>query len=489
MAKRRRLVRSRLREKAACAPALQLGRYEKSILKYFEEVKPLRGEPARFHRFTILLNDLFGGLDFPVLREFLSGLETTISGHEAEKCRVLRGRPDALYGNLVIEFERSLPAKLKEAKKQLERYIAILNQHPETQDTAFIPIAGDGVTFIVFAPEEEAEVRAMGDAVRLEKIEEFQLNEHNPIAFYYWLDRYFLREHKRKPDTENFLQDFGPQSPAFRFASVAWMEEIAHYRHQSDFKIIYANWQKYLRIAYGTAVGDERLFVRHTYLATLAKLLAYVRITNAQAPPPENETREILQGTFFEKQRILNFLEEDFFSWVGRDSVLSASQRIVSRLVNLLFSYNVRELSEDVLKELYQGLVDPKDRHDLGEYYTPDWLAARMCAKMLGKSGEEAVLDPACGSGTFLYQAIQHKKKHLPHTRQSLEKILGTVVGIDIHPLAVIVSKMNVLWRSEISSKSAAGRFRFRCTWRTPSATRSSSVIWAAGECLPNASN
>jgi hypothetical protein len=64
---------------------------------------------------------------------------------------------------------------------------------------------------------------------------------------------------------------------------------------------------------------------------------------------------------------------------------------------------------------------------------------------LLSKSGEDAVLDPACGSGTFLYQAIQHKKKRLPENRQSLEKILGSVVGIDIHPVAVIVSKMNVL--------------------------------------------
>jgi SAM-dependent methyltransferase len=113
--------------------------------------------------------------------------------------------------------------------------------------------------------------------------------------------------------------------------------------------------------------------------------------------------------------------------------------------VNLLLTYNLRELSEDVLKELYQSLVDPRDRHDLGEYYTPDWLAARMCDNILSNSGEDSVLDPACGSGTFLYQTIQHKRKRLPPTRRSLEKILGNVVGIDIHPLAVIVSKMNVL--------------------------------------------
>jgi len=252
-------------------------------------------------------------------------------------------------------------------------------------------------------------------------------------------------EHKREPCTENFLLDFGPSSPAFRSASSLWLEAIAAIGEQRDYKVIYENWRGYLRIAYGASVGDEHLFVRHTYLATLAKLIAYVRITGVQTAPQEAQTQEIIQGTFFEKQQIMTFLEEDFFSWVACAPIVSCTQKIASRLANLLFTYQLRELSEDVLKELYQTLVDPKDRHDLGEYYTPDWLAARMCNALLSKSGEDVVLDPACGSGTFLFQAIQHKKKRLPATRQSLERILGSVVGIDIHPLAVIVSKMNVL--------------------------------------------
>jgi type I restriction-modification system DNA methylase subunit len=394
-----------------------------------------------------LLSDLFGNLDLPLIRDFLGGFETKISAHEGEKCRVLRGRADALYGNLLIDFERGSAGWLKQAKKQLQRYLAILASNGETRDYYFIPIASDGISFIVFAPKEgpTPAVTPETEEIEIEKVEEFNLDQRHPQEFYFWLDRYFLREYKREPRTENFLEDFGSSSPAFRSASSLWLEAIAAIRKQSDYRVIYENWRKYLRIAYGTSVGDEHLFVRHTYLATLAKLIAYVRITGAQTAPEEEQTQEIIQGTFFEKQQIMNFLEEDFFSWVARAPVVSCTQKIASRLANLLFTYQLRELSEDVLKELYQGLVDPKDRHDLGEYYTPDWLAARMCNALLSKSGEDAVLDPACGSGTFLYQAIQHKKKHLPATRQSLEKILGNVVGIDIHPLAVIVSKMNVL--------------------------------------------
>jgi hypothetical protein len=424
-----------------------LGRAEESISKYLGDVKPLHSEAARLARFTVLLSDLFGNLDLPLIRDFLGGFETRISAHEGEKCRVLRGRADALYGNLLIEFERGSAGWLKQAKKQLQRYLAILAGNPDTKNYYFIPIASDGVSFIVFAPKEgpALPVTPETEEIEIEKVEEFNLDQREPQEFYFWLDRYFLREHKREPRTDNFLEDFGPSSPAFRSASSLWLEAIAAIGEQPDYKIIYENWRKYLLIAYGTSVGDERLFVRHTYLATLAKLIAYVRISGVQTAPEETQTQEIIQGTFFEGQQIMNFLEEDFFSWVARPSVVGCTQKVTARLANLLFTYRLRELSEDVMKELYQSLVDPKDRHDLGEYYTPDWLAARMCNALLSKSGEDAVLDPACGSGTFLYQAIQHKKRHLPATRQSLEKILGNVVGIDIHPLAVIVSKMNVL--------------------------------------------
>jgi hypothetical protein len=439
--------KSRLSEKPARAPRPHLGRAEKSISKYLEEVKPLHSEPARLARFTVLLSDLFGNLDFPLIRDFLGGFETRISAHEGEKCRVLRGRADALYGNLLIEFERGSAGWLKQAKKQLQRYLAILATNAETKDYYFIPIASDGISFVVFAPKEgpTPPFAPETEEIEIEEVEEFNLDRREPQELYFWLDRYFLREHKREPRTENFLQDFGTSSPAFRSASSLWLEAIAAIGGQRDYEVIYENWRKYLRIAYGSSVGDEQLFVRHTYLATLAKLIAYVRITGAEAAPGEAQTQEIIEGTFFEKQQIMNFLEEDFFSWVARPPVAGYTQKITSRLANLLFTYRLRELSEDVMKELYQALVDPKDRHDLGEYYTPDWLAARMCNALLSRSGEDAVLDPACGSGTFLYQAIQHKKRHLPATRQSLEKILGNVVGIDIHPLAVIVSKMNVL--------------------------------------------
>lgn len=44
----------------------------------------------------------------------------------------------------------------------------------------------------------------------------------------------------------------------------------------------------------------------------------------------------------------------------------------------ILTKYDLSRVREDVLKGVYQQLIDPKVPHDLGEYYTPDWLCREL---------------------------------------------------------------------------------------------------------------
>ena len=92
-------------------------------------------------------------------------------------------------------------------------------------------------------------------------------------------------------------------------------------------------------------------------------------------------------------------------------------------------------------------------RHNLGEYYTPDWLSERLLNMLEGGrfegNPEKRLLDPACGSGTFLVIAIKKIRKYvwkkaIPEPI-ALEKILSNVVGFDLNPLAVISARTNYL--------------------------------------------
>ena len=75
-------------------------------------------------------------------------------------------------------------------------------------------------------------------------------------------------------------------------------------------------------------------------------------------------------------------------------------------MIDKLDQYNPGTFSEDpaqsrdLLKKLYQQLFPKSVRHDLGEYYTPDWLAEHVLNE-LGYEGDpdKRLLDPACGSG------------------------------------------------------------------------------------------
>ncbi len=95
------------------------------------------------------------------------------------------------------------------------------------------------------------------------------------------------------------------------------------------------------------------------------------------------ELEELERGGVFHTLGITNFLEGDLFSWYL--AVWSeAIQTLVRKMITKLDEYNPGTFSEDpaqsrdLLKKLYQQLLPKSVRHDLGEYYTPDWLAEHV---------------------------------------------------------------------------------------------------------------
>jgi hypothetical protein len=94
-------------------------------------------------------------------------------------------------------------------------------------------------------------------------------------------------------------------------------------------------------------------------------------------------------------------------------------------------------------------LIDPEQRHDLGEYYTPDWLAQRICEATIRDPLNERVIDPACGSGTFLFHAIRQLLAAAEASgfspADAVTRAEDKLAGIDIHPVAVIFARATYL--------------------------------------------
>jgi len=436
---------SKLTEKGVRMPDIREVQRDEIIKEYLQDVERLNNEASRLQRFSMLLQPLLG-YEPGFIDKYCGGFETYLKVRN--KDRILKGRADNLYGNVIIEFEANLLRTRTEAEEQLRRYVAILwSQESPASRTPYLCLAGDGIQFISFTPTlaNPNAQHVAPDEVHLHELEKVDWKKTDPADIFFWLDRYFLRQEIYTPTSEKIEADFGPKSHAFQTANASLLALWRQVKDRSVFAVVYEAWDKYLRIVYGSEVAGDELFVRHTYLATLAKLMAWMRLTESSEPPPDDQTLKMLEGRLFKDLGINNFLEEDFFSWVARSPADEVTLKAVRGLFSILRKYRMRELSEDVLKSLYQELVDPETRHDLGEFYTPDWLADRMVHKMMDANERGAMLDPACGSGTFLYLAIKEKKRRLGDSKETLKHILEAVCGADIHPLAVITAKTNYI--------------------------------------------
>ena len=215
----------------------------------------------------------------------------------------------------------------------------------------------------------------------------------------------------------------------------------------------------------------EFLFSVHTYFALLMKLLAAEIMTLqrgsllqsfiqplASKPSAElkSELKDLEEGGLFSRQEISNFLEGDFFSWylAEWDADLGEAVRLLAKTLALFDAstpYLAPEHSRDLLEKLYQYLVPKQLRHDLGEYYTPDWLAEHLLDQ-LGYDGnlDSRFLDPACGR-EFLVLAMKRMKQwgdqHDPPIplAKIAQKILANLTGFDLNPIAVIAARTNFL--------------------------------------------
>lgn len=235
----------------------------------------------------------------------------------------------------------------------------------------------------------------------------------------------------------------------------------------------------------------DQLLVLQTYYALVIKLVLAAHLAGPRQGQLLGVTtrrdlralgRRLEHGTLLAELGALDVVQDvGLFSWYlhawGQDTA-RAMALVVGRLKELALPAG--GVDQDLLRPLYLALVPRSVRHRLGEYYTPDWLAQRVVRLTLGRDLGRArcrVLDPACGSGTFLVQLIRHARQRAAQQgadpRQTLEQLLERVEGRDLNPLAVLAARVNVLLALGPLLQARAG------TVRAPVFTRD--AVLAAG--------
>ena len=250
---------------------------------------------------------------------------------------------------------------------------------------------------------------------------------------------------------------------------VRWAEGLAQpfcdlasrCENSPDYAVKRSLWRGVLRGAFlnpqGDAAAERDLFARHTMLVVAARAVA----ETLRPPELRAELRAPEAGAPDAASAIRDRLAEGFAAWL-RDAGGDAGAAAIDALMQEVDRYAWSAVNRDTLKDLYHAVIPRRIRHDFGEYYTPDWLARAVCEEVMdakwrretiaravaGQQAGPAVLDPSCGSGTFLYHATQllledaGRHPELAGSPQAqVEIVNGLVVGIDLHPVAVELSK------------------------------------------------
>ena len=105
--------------------------------------------------------------------------------------------------------------------------------------------------------------------------------------------------------------------------------------------------------------------------------------------------------------------------------------------------FDWRQDAHDVASILYQNVITQEERKELGEYYTPSWLADAITETVWDDPASQRILDSSCGSGTFIGSAVRRLLSATTGETASkrLTLLQDNIRGIDIHPVAVQLAK------------------------------------------------
>jgi len=212
-------------------------------------------------------------------------------------------------------------------------------------------------------------------------------------------------------------------------------------------------WLEQLRSSGNAPTSDiDDMFVTHTLLILIARIVL------------DTINRHHHDGS-------RDSITEGFVGWV-----VTVDRSHLEKLESIIRGYDWARRSGDVLRTLYGHFIKERHRKVFGEYYTPDWLAEMICLEIIDegfiakqidafRGGEGAndiscVLDPTCGSGTFLYSAARRilesralEKSFMSEDQKTLF-VSSMVYGMDIHPVAVEMARANMIRALPKISKS-----------------------------------
>ena len=418
-----------------------------------------------------------------ILNKIFSDLQIQEKVTPEQEYSVYKGRIDSLYGNIIIEYKA--PNKInnninsssnKEFIEQVKRQIIGLSTKNNVVKEKILGTIFDGKNVIY--------IKYKNNDWEISNVQKITID-----SLSLFLKRVLsLSIDKKALTIENLLKDFDSESPLTKkFIKKLYYSYTSNKEHKKV-DLLFEQWKQLFREICGYDFEtldikirnlkniyeiDENVKIEYlifsiqTYFALIIKFLSievleYISSKKGQGLNTfrleeqenlKNQLEDMEQGGLYKKLGISNFLEGDFFGgylYFWDNELYELIKDMIETFENYDYSsINLEpELARDLLKNVYHNLFPRELRHNLGEYYTPDWLAEFLIRKMnIDFSKETTILDPTCGSGTFIVLLI---KKYLENNqnlnrKELLKSVLNSIRGYDLNPLAVISARANYI--------------------------------------------
>ncbi|HLL80452.1 MAG TPA: N-6 DNA methylase, partial [Ktedonobacteraceae bacterium] len=146
-----------------------------------------------------------------------------------------------------------------------------------------------------------------------------------------------------------------------------------------------------------------------------------------------------------------HFFQQPVFDWFQPDDYLLAL------VLDRLNSFNFKDVTNDLLGFTYEAFIDRMARNQKGHFLTPPAIVEFM----LDRAGYdtsaiigENLLDPACGSGSFLVHAAR-RLRHICYSSLSnrdpeerarffIEQVKSKLVGLEVNPFSCYLAELNL---------------------------------------------
>jgi SAM-dependent methyltransferase len=346
-----------------------------------------------------------------------------------------RRRIDIEVGYTVIEVKKDLrPAGVTaSAEGQLAGYVAARS---EQTGQRYVGVLTDGTEWRAY----QLRHGELAEATR------HTLNATSPdsSALLFWLEGVLATRRNVPPTPDEIAARLGATSASHALDRDTLAALYAAHASDPTVQLKRQLWASLLRSALGTQfTDDDELFLEHTLLVNSAEVIAHL-VVGLDATDLQPAT--LLGGQRFDLAGLYGVVERDFFDWVLE---VPGGAAFVRTLARRLARFDWSAVEYDVLKVLYESIIEARTRKRLGEYYTPDWLAEHTVASTVTAPLAQRVLDPACGSGSFLFHAVRRYLTAAADAGWSLSEALsgltGHVLGVDLHPVAVALARVTYL--------------------------------------------